>query len=291
MKENVMSSFPRTNIGGISVSRMVIGTNWFLGFSHTSASKDAFIREHIMERRKLADIISVFLEAGVDTIMGPMDLPPLVDAIKEAEDRIGHATIRISTPGFPLENMTPEKGFDLDAVARILDQHVALGARICMPHAFTTDAMVDRWTRKIRAIDQLTQAMRARNLVPGLSTHLPETIIYADDTNADVETYIALYNAVGYLMHVEVDWMCHIIRHAKKPVITIKPFAAGQIRPFQALPFVWGTLRKQDLVTVGTMSPKEASEVIELSMNFLEQRDADAALQETRSKDSVKPRT
>ena len=48
---------------------------------------------------------------------------------------------------------------------------------------------------------------------------------------------------MGFLMQVEVDWIAQVIRDAKKPVMTIKPMAAGQLRPFQALNFVWNTLR------------------------------------------------
>jgi hypothetical protein len=70
--------------------------------------------------------------------------------------------------------------------------------------------------------------------------------------------------------------------------MTIKPMAAGQVRPFQGLAFAWNTLRDMDMVTVGTMSPREAEEVIELSLSILEKRPACRALQETRSKTSVK---
>ena len=34
-----MSDFPRTMVGGISTSRMIIGTNWFLGYTHCTAGK------------------------------------------------------------------------------------------------------------------------------------------------------------------------------------------------------------------------------------------------------------
>ena len=37
--------FPRTMVEGLSLSRMIIGTNWLAGWSHTSASADAMIKE------------------------------------------------------------------------------------------------------------------------------------------------------------------------------------------------------------------------------------------------------
>ena len=283
-----MTQFPRTIVGGVSLSRMIIGTNWFLGWSHTTRAKDDFIKENIADRKKIADIVEVYLKAGVDTIMGQIAHPPLAEGIKEAEDRTGKGAIVISTPSFPIGPETPSKGFDLSAVEKILDREVRYGATFCMPHQMTTDAMVDRCSRSIRQMDQLCRLIRERGMIPGLSTHMPESIIYADETKLDVETYISIYNSMGFLMQVEVDWIAKVIREAKKPVMTIKPMAAGQLRPFQGLTFVWNTIRPQDMVTVGTMTPKEAAEVIEMSLSILDNRQSELQLQETRSKTSVK---
>jgi hypothetical protein len=282
-----MSAFPRTTVGGISVSRMIIGTNWFLGFSHTTAAKDDYIKTNIMNRKAIADILEVYLKAGVDTIMGLIQRPQLHEGIQEAQQRTGKKLIVVSTPGIPVSADTPEKGFGGEA-EQIFDEEKRLGATFCFPHQGTTDALVDRCTRQIRHINQLSKMVRDRGMIPGLSTHMPESIIYADESGADVETYICLYNSMGFLMQVEVDWIHHVIHGAKKPVMTIKPMAAGQLRPFQAFNFVWNTLRSQDLVTVGTMSPKEAQECVDLSLGILEKRDTHIQLQETRSKASIK---
>ena len=85
-----------------------------------------------------------------------------------------------------------------------------------------------------------------------------------------------------------MDWISAVIRKARKPVMTIKPMAAGQLRPFQGLTFVWNTLRPQDMVTVGTITPAEAQELIDLSMQILDRQAVGTALQETRSKASIK---
>lgn len=283
-----MSAFPRTEVGGLSLSRMIIGTNWFLGFSHTTPSRDDLICTQVRDRKKIADVIEVFARAGVDTVMGLITMPPLGDAIKEAEDRTGARILRVSTPTFPVGPETPSTGFDRGAVEAILDEQVAAGVDICMPHTCTTDCLVDRCTRTIRRIGELVGPIRERGMIPGLSTHMPESIVYADETGIDVETYISLYNSMGFLMQIEVDWVSRIIQEARKPVMTIKPMAAGQLRPFQGLAFAWSTLRDIDMVTVGTMTPREAAEVIEISLNLLERKPSRQALQETRSKTSVK---
>jgi hypothetical protein len=103
-----------------------------------------------------------------------------------------------------------------------------------------------------------------------------------------VETYIQLYNAAGFLMQVEVDWVMRTIQNAKKPVMTIKPLAAGRLQPpVVGLAFVWNTIRPQDMVTVGTTTPDEAREVIEISLDLLSRRVPEHELQKTRSKRSL----
>ncbi|MCA9444826.1 MAG: hypothetical protein KC964_28830 [Candidatus Omnitrophica bacterium] len=289
-----MANFPRTTVGNLSVSRLVIGTNWFLGYSHCTLAKDAFIKERFTDSNRIAEILEVFFRAGVDTVIGPFqgaiapDSLDLLGAIRKAQERTGVGAKIISTPTFPITPDTPTVGFDMDEVNRILDIEQQVGSHILMPHTNTTDVMVDRCTREIRQIDAVCEAIRGRGMIPGLSTHLPEAIVYADETGLDVETYISIFNAAGFLMPLEVDWTQQIICRAKKPVLTIKPLAAGQIRPLQGLTFSWNAIRDQDMIAVGTMTPKEAEEVITLSWDILDRRQASIPLQETRSKASVK---
>jgi hypothetical protein len=273
-----MTEFPRTLVGGVSLPRLLVGTNWFLGWSHTSLAKDRFIKEY-QTRQRIAAILAVFLERGVDAVMGPAS-PLLENAIQDAEQQAGRRIIRILTPAF---NIWPGGSPENDP-GPVLDHTKALGATFCLPHTTTTDALVDRREGCIRDIDKYTAMIRERGMIPGLSTHMPETVVYADKRGADVETYIQLYNAAGFLMQVEADWVMQIIREAKKPVMTIKPLAAGRLLPVVGLAFVWNTIREQDMVTIGTTTPDEAREVIDISLDLLSRRIPDNELQRTRSK-------
>jgi hypothetical protein len=57
--------------------------------------------------------------------------------------------------------------------------------------------------------------------------------------------------------------------------------------PIVGLSFVWSTLRSQDLVTIGTTTPAEAQEVINISLDLLQHRSPKTELQITRSKSSL----
>ncbi|MFH1524491.1 MAG: hypothetical protein ABIF04_05970 [Chloroflexota bacterium] len=275
------NEFPRTMVGGVSLPRLLVGTNWFLGWSHTSFAKDNFIKEY-QTRERIVSMLAIFLERGIDAVMAPLS-SHLDDSIREAEQQTGQQIIRIYTPAFDLDpNPEPENRSEV-----IFDRCAALGATFCMPHQCATDALIDRRTGVIRDLEKYTNMIRERGMIPGLSTHMPEAVIYADKMDADVETYIQLYNAAGFLMQVEADWVMRVISEAKKPVMTIKPLAAGRLLPIVGLAFVWNTIRDQDMVTIGTTTPDEAREVIEISLDLLNRRIPDNKLQETRSKRSL----
>jgi hypothetical protein len=276
-----MEKFPRTVVGGVSLSRLIVGTNWFLGYSHYSAAKDQLIHER-QNRDKIADVLEVFLDAGIDSVMGPLH-PLLMESVQEAQQHTGQEIKLILTPWF---NLLPG-GAPANEPEPIIAQCKAAGAKICMPHQMVTDALMDRMYRKIRDIDKYTQLIRQYDMIPGLSTHMPETVVYADETGADVETYIQIYNATGFLMQIETDWVMKIINDSKKPVMTIKPLAAGRLLPIAGLAFVWNTIRKQDMVTIGTTTPDEAREVIDISLGLLAHRTPKIQLQRTRSKSSI----
>jgi len=276
-----MNSFPRTTVGGVSLSRLIIGTNWFLGYSHYSVAKDKMIRD-VQTRNKIADILEVYLEAGIDTVMGPM-VPLMAESVHEAQERTGTEMKIIMTPWFNIVPGGPPENEPELMIAACKEA----GATFCLPHQMVTDALMDRMYREIRDIDKYTQLIRDYEMIPGLSTHMPETVIYTDENEYDIETYIQLYNATGFLMQVETDWVMKIIKNAQKPVMTIKPLAAGRLLPISGLAFVWNTIREQDMVTIGTTTPDEAREVIDISLELLERRIPDYDLQRTRSKSSL----
>ena len=129
--------------------------------------------------------------------------------------------------------------------------------------------------------------IRDHDMIPGLSAHMPEVVVYADKNDYDVETYIQIYNCMGFLMQVEIEYVNNVIWQAKKPVITIKPMAAGRATPFVGLSFSWATIRPQDMVAVGCLTPEEAAEDIEFSLAAIERRQPDLQGRSSPNKTSI----
>jgi hypothetical protein len=275
-----MAGFPRTEVGGISVPRLVCGSNWMLGFSHQTKAKDEFLKELFDTPSKIADVVEVFARAGCNAFMSlPSEF--VREALDEVEQRTGTEMIWFATPSYG-EWGKPDTWKDQVELSK------RLRAQFCFPHTTVTDLLLDKANRRLqpRLVDHL-RVVREFGMIPGLSSHAPEAIICSDESDADVATYIQPYNAAGFLCHVETDWLQRIFSNAKKPVLTIKPLAAGRLHPMTGLEFVWRTIRECDLVTIGTMCSYEAEEVIEISLACLEGRQPNVDLQFTRSKRTV----
>ena len=264
-----MNEFPRTTVGGVSLSRMLIGTNWLLGWSHTSASADEMIRRRYDSAEAFKPVLEAYLRHGVDTIMAPFGASPqLVEAIRDTEQKLGRGIILVDTPTLNVDD-NPQARQEAEQTVK---ESAKRGAKFCLLHHSCAEQLVDKNKGVIRRLDDYTKMIRDAGMIPGLSAHMPELIVYSDANGYDVETYIQIFNCMGFLMQVEIETVASIIQNAKKPVMTIKSMAAGRCSPYVGLTFSWNAIREKDMVTVGAFDPQEAEEDIEISLAAIEHR-------------------
>lgn len=259
--------FPRTEVAGISLPRMLIGTNWMAGWSHRTPAADQMIVNTHSDSGEICRMLETNLEYGVDAIMGLFDITPIiVEAIETTKDKTGKDIIMIDTPIINIEDSADGRR----EAEKMIKRSKELGATFCLIHHSSVEQLVNKGQSKIDRLDDYTRMIRDAGLIPGLSAHMPELIMYSDINHYDVETYIQLYNCLGFLMQMEVEIVNQAIQNAKKPVMTIKPMAAGRTTPFVGLNFAWATLRDCDMVTVGCLNERETREDIEISLAALE---------------------
>ena len=261
--------FPRTTVGGVSLPRMLMGINWLFGYSHTGPAADAGIREKYQKPEDFFPVLKAYLDGGVDAILGPISSNPLgLAAIRYAEDKLGRGIKIIDTIAPNVED-TPEARREAEATVK---KSREAGATFSLIFHSVAESLVNKQKREITRLPDYLAMIRNEGLIPGLSAHMPELVTYSDLNGYDVETYIQIYNCLGFLMQVEVESVARIIHSAKKPVITIKPMAAGRCTPFVGFNFVWNTIRDCDMVCVGAGSALEVEEDIEFSLAAIEHR-------------------
>ncbi|MBE6612288.1 MAG: hypothetical protein E7632_07335 [Ruminococcaceae bacterium] len=276
--------FPRTEVAGVSLPRLLIGTNWLLGYSHRSSSNDKKIRDMYNEPEKFLPVFEAYLRYGIDALMAPVSTNPIMqEAIKYAEDKLEHKFIIIDTPAFNVDDNADARK-EAEAAIRHSKE---IGATFCLIHHASCEQLVNKNLRQIPRLPDYLAMIRDAGLLPGLSAHMPEIVQYCDQNDYDVETYIQIFNCMGFLMQVEIESVARIIQNAKHPVMTIKPFAAGRTTPFVGLNFNWAVLRDCDMITVGANNADEAVEDIEISLAALERRPAILAPRSSPFKQSV----
>jgi len=261
--------FPRTQVGGKSLSRLVIGTNWMLGFSHRTPAADKMIEERNGSAEACARILDAFVSRGVDTLIGPLGgCDDLWDAIHAVEERHGRSMVKIDTASLNMEDSAAGRAEAKARIRKAKDQ----GVDILMFHYNSIEQLVNKRTQTLDRIGDYTDMIRQAGMIPGTSGHMPEVLQYCDLNDYDIECYVQIYNCVGFMMQYEIETIYQNILKAKKPVLTIKPLAAGRVSPFVGFNFSWNTLRPQDMVAVGCVSEAEAIEDIEYSLAALERR-------------------
>lgn len=261
--------FPRTQVGALSLSRMMIGTNWMFGYSHTGAAMDRLINSRYPDAESFMPMFEAYLRYGVDTVLGPIsDRPAAVQAIRMAEQRFGKKLIVVDTPHVNVDD-TPQARREAQEAIRRSRQ---AGASLCLIHHVCAEQLVNKNKREISRLDDYTAMIRDEGMLPGLSAHMPELVVYSDQNGYDVETYIQIFNCMGFMMQVEIESVARIIHSAQKPVITIKSMAAGRCTPYVGLTFSWNAIRQRDMIAVGAFTPDEVHEDVEISYAAFDHR-------------------
>ena len=250
--------FPMTRIENLDISRMIAGSNWFRGYSHYSAAKDKWIRQY-MNLDRIVEVLNVFARNGINAYLASPDQASR-EALRRVKEETGVTMHLIATPS----------GESIDDLMPGIEQSAEQGAAICLPHQHWTDGNLVANEQRIIGIEQATRRIRELGMIPGLSTHRPETVVVCDKASYDIATYIQIYNPIGFLCQVETDWIERVINNTPKPIIVIKPLAAGRVLPPTGLSFVYHSIKPTDTVCIGTLSTFEAEDDIRIARDILQ---------------------
>ena len=218
----------------------------------------------------LKAVLDAYMQYGIDALMAPHFNPDSVmrRAMNQVEEKYGKPIIQIVTPGMNVDDSAAARA---EAEATI-KKCAKDGATFCLIHHASAEQLVNKNKRTMDRLPDYLDMIRQHGMIPGLSAHMPELIQYSDANEYDVQTYVQIYNCMGFLMQIEVEGVNSVIWNAKKPVMSIKSMAAGRCTPFVGLSFSYATLRPCDMVTLGAFTPDEVHEDVEIAMATIEHR-------------------
>jgi len=254
-------------IGGLTVSKMILGGNPFSGFSHQTPRKNDEMR-HWYTTARLKETLARAERAGINTHLARAD-HHVMRYLMEYWDEGGRIQWFAQT--------CPEVG----TILRGVENALAGGAKACYIHGGVMDNLLAN--NKLDEVPPALARIREAGLPAGVAGHDPRVFAWAEE-NIDVDFYMCSYynsahrNAGAELRSGMSEWfdpedrriMAETIDRLSKPVIHYKVMAAGRNDPREALEFVARHLRPQDAVCIGVFL-KDFPDSIEEDLRLLEE--------------------
>ncbi|KPJ62669.1 MAG: hypothetical protein AMS15_03200 [Planctomycetes bacterium DG_23] len=259
-------SLPRVDFFGQEVSRLICGSNPFLGYSYRSAAHSKWQRRYFTPER-ISEVLEKCLEVGINTLIGNMDDDrTLPRALNLVERRIGKRMNWIAYTHGGAERQE-------ESIRMISDD----GAFACYIQGGVVDSQFQyEYVGRLRLDKPNTlqrvrpwlSLIREKQMIPGLGTHRHQIIQLAEEMGIENEFFVTTLNFLNfYCSYAEA---VQAIRKTSKPVIVIKTLAgSARVRPQDGLTMAFTAIKPKDIVAVGMENEESAQENAHLAEEII----------------------
>jgi len=247
-------------IKDVEVSRFILGSNPFSGFSHQSRETSKEMTRYYTTAR-IKEVLFEAERVGVNTI------------IARADYHMIRALIEYWNEGGSLQwfaQTCPEVGPPELAVRRA-ENH---GAKACFIHGGYMDHLLAHG--RLGEIPAVLESIREAGMACGVAGHVPDVFRWAE-AKVDADFYMcSYYNPIARAESPEHDpiaaeqylerdrrAMTELIGKLKRPAIHYKIMAAGRNDPSEAFAYAARSMRPTDAVCVGVYPAAKRDMLVE----------------------------
>ncbi len=235
-------------IGKVQLSRFILGSNPFSGFSHQGVKMDEQMKRYYSCER-IKQTLAEAEKLGIDTVIARTD-SLILRVLKEYRDEGGKIAWFAQT--------CPEIGSTEICVQRASKG----GAKACHIHGGVMDHLLVH--NRLDEAKEGVKMIREEGMLAGIAGHHPEVFKWAEE-NMDVDYYMcSYYNPIPreytaehvseleeYYGDEDREIMVEVIEGLSKPVVHYKILAAGRNKPADAFAYAATHMRENDAVCVG----------------------------------------
>jgi hypothetical protein len=230
---------PGVRLGTLEVSRLILGSNPFWGYSHKSAELDKEMRTFHTDER-IAQILDEAAECGVTAVASPPD------------DRWRKLWVRYSGNGGRLKIWISQCHGNPEGMLGEIDRSVKAGAKAI----FIQGARVEDQfgAGKFDTLLAWVEHIRQAKLPAGVAAHWPEVHPELQRRAFPVDFYFqCMYNAskTSDYSAAERTLAEAALAGLKKPVIAYKILGAGRLPASEGFERAFNTIQRKDGVCVG----------------------------------------
>ena len=243
---------PQIRLGRLGVSRLILGSNPFFGFSHQGADADGRMKAHHTDER-IVEILERAAACGVSAVAAP-PYERWISLWSKYCREGGRLRCWLAQPDPPEDQM-------LAAIRAAADG----GADAIFVQGERVDEQVraGRWD----VLENWLRLVHSRGLPAGLASHRPDTHPAAEERGLATDFYYQCLYQVdsreAYLPEHREQNLAALRAVGNKPVIAYKILAAGRVAPREAFETVFRHLRPKDGVCVGVFHADDAGQIAE----------------------------
>jgi hypothetical protein len=241
-----LDAMPKIKLGKVEVSRLILGSNPFFGFSHKNPQATPEEMKQWYTPQRIMAVLDQAAAHGITAVWTPC-YEEWVRTWNEYQDKGGKLKIWIGQPDrLPME--------------RDIEIAVKNGAKAIAIQGCRIDDMVGQG--KWDVVRGWLELIKSHGLPAGMATHTATTHLEAEERGLPTDFYHqTLYRPDNYVPE-GLEESLGTIEKLDKPVVAYKVLGAGRILPKDTFPYVSRRLRRKDGICVGVF-PKIRDEIAE----------------------------
>jgi len=241
-------ALPTIELGQLEVSRLILGSNPFYGFSHQSKELSREMVDYYTDAR-IAALLDGAASHGITAVASP-PYERWIRLFRGYLERGGKLRIWIAQPDGKPSRMKDEISTAVEAGAKAV---FVQGARVDAQFVAGNLDVVGNWIEHIKSL----------GVPAGMASHRPDVHVDAEKRRFPTDFYFqCFYNPRQGYREQDRQKAIAAIRQIAKPVVGYKILAAGRTRAAEGFEFAFRHLRDKDGVCVG-MFPKHDPDQIE----------------------------
>ena len=242
-------TLPTIRLGRLEVSRLILGSNPFWGYSHKSVQLDEEMRRHHTDER-IMQILDEAADCGLTALASPPDAR-WVKLWARYLERGGRLKVWISQCHGNPEQMSEEIDRSINAGAAAI---FIQGARVEEQFGQGRFDVLRSWVERIKAA----------GLPAGAAAHWPEVHHELERRKFPTDFYYqCLYNVSksNDYSAAEREKAMATITALEKPVIAYKILAAGRLSASEGFEYAFNRIARKDGVCVGIYAQRAIDQI------------------------------
>ena len=242
------NTLPKIKLGALEVSRLILGSNPFFGFTHDNPQATPEEMKQWYTPERVMAVMDQAVEHGITAVWTPC-YERWIKLWNDYQDKGGKLKIWIAQPDrLPME--------------REIKTAIKNGSKAIAIQGCRIDDMVKE--NKWDVICGWLELIKSYGLPAGMATHRATTHLKAEERGLPTDFYNqTLYRPDNYVKK-GLEESLAVVEKLDKPVIAYKVLGAGRIMPNDTLPYVFKRLKPKDGICVGVF-PRKRNEIVENS--------------------------